>query len=153
MAPRVSWRLASSGPERMPKIVYVRFRGGESGRETYTDDIILDQRPPQVGATSLVASQPTQGSSPATSDATKSLLRVTGKDDNAGIRAVTVSKRPGGKAIANKRLARRNARGRLNIKTTVRLSPRLRTVYVRMTDVAGNRSRWKTVHRHVGRHN
>ena len=148
LAARVSWTLASSGPERLPKIVYVRFRGGESGRETYTDDIILDERPPQVAATTL-APRRAKGKSAVAAAAASSQLRVTGKDDNAGIGEVVVARHRGGKPIAAKRLARRNARGKRTATTTLRVSRGLRTVYVRVIDVAGNASKWKVVRRHA----
>ena len=138
---KLNWTLQSSGPERMPKIVYVRFRGGESGRETYTDDIILDQRPPQVAATSLVSANAFRTLASASVERPSSVLSVTGKDDNAGIGSLTVAAKPGGKAIATKRLARPRARGQRKAKTTLRFSSRLRKVYVRVSDVAGNRSR------------
>ena len=79
-------------------------------------------------------------------------LRVVGKDDNAGIREVIVANRRGGKPIATKRLARRNTRGKRTARATLRVSPKLRTVYLRVTDVAGNTSKWKTVRRHTGSH-
>lgn len=150
LAARVPWTLASSGPERLPKIVYVRFRGGESGRETYTDDIILDQRPPNVAATSLLA-KPIAAASASAAAARSSTLRVTGTDDNAGIRNVIVATKPGGKPIAQKGLARANARGKRTVTTTLRVPSSMRTLYVRVTDVAGNSSKWKLVRRHTSR--
>src|SRR5262249_23208123 len=34
VAPTVPWKLTDAGNQRLPKIIYVRFRGGEAGRET-----------------------------------------------------------------------------------------------------------------------
>jgi hypothetical protein len=46
----VSWTLDSSGPERLPKTVYVHFRGpGVDSNAQHTDDIILDEVPPIIG--------------------------------------------------------------------------------------------------------
>ncbi len=47
--------LASSGPEQMPKTVYVRFDGpGLDPTVTFTDDIIFDQTPPSVDSARIV---------------------------------------------------------------------------------------------------
>ncbi|MFN8629822.1 MAG: PKD domain-containing protein [Chloroflexota bacterium] len=46
----VPWTLVSSGSERIPRIVYVRYRTGADSSATYSDDIILDQTPPTVTA-------------------------------------------------------------------------------------------------------
>jgi hypothetical protein len=44
-----SWTLASTGAERLPKTVHVRFMGGGADdSKDYTDEIILDQTPPTV---------------------------------------------------------------------------------------------------------
>ena len=49
------FELASSGPERLPKTVYVRFDGpGLDPHRTVTDDIILDQRRPDFGLARLL---------------------------------------------------------------------------------------------------
>ncbi|ADB51745.1 putative Ig domain-containing protein [Conexibacter woesei] len=152
---RVPWRLASSGPERLPKIVYLRFRGGESGRETYTDDIILDQRSPQVVSAALAAA----AGSPATasarrrgrSRAKKATLRVSVKDDNSGLRRVEVATRRGGRPIATKQLAPANHKGRRAASAQLRVPSGRGRLYVRVTDVAGNVSGWKAAARKRGR--
>lgn len=40
----INWTLVDSGPERLPKVVYVRYPNGQ----VLTDDIILDTTPPQI---------------------------------------------------------------------------------------------------------
>jgi hypothetical protein len=42
------FRLASSGPDRLPKTVYVRFDGPLDQSRTFTDDIVLDETNPRV---------------------------------------------------------------------------------------------------------
>jgi hypothetical protein len=45
----LSWMLVSTGPERLPKTVYVRFNGGGVDEsKNFTDDIVLDETPPIV---------------------------------------------------------------------------------------------------------
>ena len=48
--PEIDWALDSSGPERLPKTVYVRFQIGPLTSDNFTDDIILDERPPVVNS-------------------------------------------------------------------------------------------------------
>lgn len=154
---RVPWTLASSGPERLPKIVYLRFRGGESGRETYTDDIILDQRPPQVVAAS-VAQAPAAAAAAATgarakrkkkptAKAKRPTLTVTGKDDNSGLRQLQLARRRGGKPFLTKQLVRGNSKGRRSQRVTLRVPAGRGKLFARVIDVAGNGSGWKAVRR------
>jgi hypothetical protein len=50
----VSWTLDSSGPERLPKTVYVHFGGpGIDGSVQHTDDIILDETAPTVSKVTI----------------------------------------------------------------------------------------------------
>jgi hypothetical protein len=52
---QVSWTLDSSGPERLPKTVYVHFAGpGVDSSSQHTDDIILDETAPTVSKVTVV---------------------------------------------------------------------------------------------------
>ena len=146
---RVPWRLSVTGSARMPRIVYVRYRGGSAGLETHTDDIVLDQRPPRVVAARLAGAAPSDGDRARGAAARRRpvTLTITLRDDNSGIRQVTVAKRRGGRTIAAKRLARAGRLGRTTAKTAVRLPAGTRTAWVRVTDVAGNRSPWQAAQR------
>jgi hypothetical protein len=144
----VPWKVAVAGSERLPRIVYVRMRGGTAGRETYTDDIILDQRRPQVVGARLVAAAPRARRGRARGGASakrrrSATLTVIGRDDNSGVSRIEVAARRGARAIATKQLATGNRRGRRTTKVAVRIRATVRVAWVRVTDVAGNRSAWK----------
>lgn len=133
---KLAWTLDSTGPERLPQTVYVRFEGGESGRETYQDDIILDQTDPLiVAANAVVVSAP--GPSPARAAGKARKLRITTRATDAtsglgGIQLTTNRARPG----AWKAYSRASF---------LSVSARTRVVYARVTDRAGNTSRWRTI--------
>jgi len=55
LTPTPSWRLTSSGSDRLPKIVYARFRGAGNDLQTSSDDIILDEQAPKVQGATLAA--------------------------------------------------------------------------------------------------
>jgi PKD repeat protein len=126
----LTWKLDSSGPERLPKIVYLRFLSGATTSPNYTDDIILDERPPVVNSASVV------GAPPAASGATASKLKtykvkVKAKDSNSGVGfvQVTANKRKPGKLI--------------KYKTKVSAKLAARPKFLRARDRAGNFSKWK----------
>jgi hypothetical protein len=123
------WKLDSSGPERLPKIVYVRFLTGAFVSETHTDDIILDERPPKVEQAAL------SGTAGAASIAKLRSwrLKIKATDTNSGVDRVqvTASKRKPGKLLAYKR--------KLKVKSAKR--PK----FVRARDRAGNFSPWRKV--------
>jgi len=122
--PQIPWRLRSSGPEREPRIVYVRFIGaGISATETHSDDIILDRRRPVItSATAL----------PAGSRPSRFTLRVRARDRISGVATLTVTSR---------RSQARTVRFRTNHAIVTR-APRVR---VRVRDRAGNWSAWRWV--------
>jgi dipeptidyl aminopeptidase/acylaminoacyl peptidase len=124
VAAETAWTLDSSGPERLPKTVYVRFTGGDSGPETYQDDIILDQTRPHVASASA---------RPRSSRARTYRLSISARDATSGLAKmqVTSTKRKPGKLLKFKRRST--------------FTSRSRRIYVRVTDRAGNFSAWKRV--------
>jgi hypothetical protein len=114
------WILAESGSERLPKTVYVRFKGtGVDASHTFSDDIILDQ------------------TAPAISDARvrDDTLLVAARDATSGVAGLQLRFSRHGKPSAFKRFARSTSlHGRI---------PR----FVRVRDRAANVSRWRAVNR------
>jgi hypothetical protein len=118
------WKLASSGPERLPKTVYVRFLGPTVGNDTAQDDIILDQTPPTVTTAALAG--PTRIGRRKTYT-----IRVTAKDTTSGVRWL--------------QLATDRAHPSANIRytPTLRLTTATAPRWIRAIDRAGNASRWR----------
>ena len=140
LAPTIPWKLDSSGPERLPKTVYVHYEGlpnnvlpggvQTSGQTiTYTDDIILDQTAPKLLAASLVGSSSTSAVRAAKKATFKVRLRA--RDGNSGVgRAQFRVGRKASPAVAFKSVL------------TVRSR---RPTAARVQDRAGNWSRWRPV--------
>jgi hypothetical protein len=119
---RVRWRLAA-GSQRVPHTVYVRFEGGESGPETYQDDVVLDTTPPRVTSARWAAAK----------GGYKLRLRAT--DSASGARSYQVTTRrgkPGPSRRLSKALRVRDASVRR---------------WVRVRDSAGNVSAWTAIAR------
>ena len=132
VAEQVKWKLDSSGPERLPKTIYVRFTSGAQISETFQDDIILDETPPKVLAAELAAAPAIV---PAAAAKAKLVpLKVKAKDNLSGVGRiqVTSNKRKPGKLLKFKR--------------TLKVKP-AKVIYVRVRDRAGNLSRWRTATR------
>ena len=129
LATGIPWTLRSSGPERLPKTVYARFLGGESGPETYQDDIILDETAPKL--LSVTAMDLVARAFLAKSPKRTYRLRVRARDRTSRVVAmqVTAKKRRPGKLRA--------FRARSTFSSA---SPR---IFVRVRDGAGNVSRWQ----------
>ena len=128
-AATIPWKLDSSGPERLPKTVYVRFLPSAIAGLTFQDDIILDETPPKVQSASLAGAASASGAR--ISKARKWKLRVKATDKTSGVAGIqaTASKRKPGKVIRYKR------------KLTVKSAKRPK--FVRAKDRAGNYSRWR----------
>jgi hypothetical protein len=129
-APTVKWELDSSGPERLPKTVYLRFMLGPIISDNFTDDIILDEIPPVVQQAALVPPRlPTRAARAA---ALKSYtVNVKAKDSNSGVGKlqITANKKKPGKLLAYK------------TKRSVKLAAKPK--FLRAQDKAGNFSAWK----------
>ena len=126
VAERLPWRLDSSGPERLPKTVYVRYLGGAATSETFTDDIILDETAPKVLAATL-----TVPPAPAVARAAAArTLGIRARDNVSGVgwMQVTSSKRRPGRV--------RRFKARVSV-------PARGPVLVRVRDKAKNWSRWR----------
>ncbi|WP_354702426.1 hypothetical protein DSM112329_02785 [Paraconexibacter sp. AEG42_29] len=108
------WYFAGTGSERLPKTIYVRFGDSEIN---YTDDIIVDTRPPSTTSASLRGR----------------ILRVAARDASAGVGRLQIAGKKTGpfKTIAYKRV--------------VRVSGAKAARWVRAIDRAGNYSSWRQV--------
>jgi 6-phosphogluconolactonase (cycloisomerase 2 family) len=109
------WTLASSGPERLPKTVYVLAENYD-GKPPATDSIILDERPPAVDSAVVTAAS--------------RRLRLRAHDNVSGVARMQVT-----------RNRRKPGRWRL-YKRTVSARPS-GTTFVRVRDRAQNVSRWR----------
>ncbi|MEA2492535.1 MAG: hypothetical protein QOJ29_446 [Thermoleophilaceae bacterium] len=127
-AKTVKWHLDSSGPERLPKTVYVRFASGPITSPNYTDDIILDERPPLVQQ-AAVAPAAAAAVNAARLRSWKLKVKATDSNSGVGFVQVTVNKTKPGKLLKYKR--------KLSVKSATR--PR----FLRARDHAGNFSGWK----------
>jgi hypothetical protein len=145
VAAETAWTLRTSGPERSTMIVYARFSGGTSGRETYTDDIILDQRAPTVQSASAQGGSVGASVSGARAGKRRS-IKVQAADENSGIEFVEVSAMGSSTTLVRQRVNRKGSVGKKKVTSTVSVTaaPRAR-LRVRVFDVAGNPSKWKAV--------
>ena len=122
---RYPWVLDSSGPERLPKTVYVRFNGPcLDPSQTFQDDIILDETAPTLSTPTVRG--PAKGRRGALT------LTLKASDNASGVKRVEVRRRQA-------RILAAAYKRRLRLKG----SPRRLTV--RVIDGAGNASRWKQV--------
>ena len=113
------WRLATSGPEQLPKTVYVRLASSGPGRVgPFSDSIVLDERAPRILAARLAKPR---------------RLKMRATDAVSGVAQVQVSrnvKNPGRWRRFSRTVAAPKGRGQLR---------------VRVRDRAGNRSKWRRV--------
>ena len=131
VAGEIEWTLASSGSERLPKTVYLRFLGrGGIALGTVTDDIVLDQQAPTVDAARLL------------SDSGRSVhrVRLDASDRGSGLDRVEISSRKKRPRVTVSRSEFRQLSGSA---LTVRSAKRPR--WYRVSDRAGNWSVWAPI--------
>jgi hypothetical protein len=136
IAGSVPWKLDSSGAERLPKTVYVRFRDFYSHDvgQTFQDDIILDETDPVVSSASTDSPAVAAAARASASTVRTAVVRVKASDKLSGVKSmqITSSRRHPGKVLQYHRSVRVKA---------------ARHLYVRVRDRAGNWSRWRQVRR------
>jgi beta-propeller repeat-containing protein len=122
---RYAWALDSSGPERLPKTVYVRFSGAcVDPSQTFQDDIILDETAPTLSTPKVRG--------PAKGRRGTSTLTLKAADNASGVKRVEVRRR-------HKRILIAAYKRRLRLKGAPQ------NLTARVIDGAGNASRWKRV--------
>jgi hypothetical protein len=127
-----TWTLQSSGPERLPKTVYVRFNVWPNTSQSFSDDIILDETPPVLASASMVGAAGKR-SVPVGRGGRRVVVATKATDRTSGVASIQVTanrKRPG--------TAMKYAR-----KVRVRTSSS--KLWVRVCDGAGNYSAWKSI--------
>jgi hypothetical protein len=134
LSPTVSWTLAGSGDEKLPKTVYARFVRDEYSTTTYsdqtfTDDIVLDLTAPVIQT--AVTSQRSNGARRVAA-AKKQKVKIRANDKVSGVAQVQFAKSKA-KPLALMALDRGSF--------TFKKAPR----FVRVIDLAGNYSAWKKI--------
>jgi outer membrane protein assembly factor BamB len=124
---KTEWTLRSSGSERLPKTLYLRF--DSAGDQTFQDDIILDETPPVIS--SAVVTQP-------------AIARLTAKSRTYPVKVKASDKTSG---VVKAQVATDNRRRNLSKpqKYAAKMSVRSgsRPKWIRVQDRAGNYSKWK----------
>jgi hypothetical protein len=133
-SPKMRWRLASSGSERLPKTVYVRFLSGPFVTDAYSDDIILDETRPLVLAASARAVSASSIRGVQARSQLRRLVQVSARDNASGVAGmqISVGRRDNGLRF----------RGYSRDTVVVRGAGQ---IWVRVRDGAGNVSPWREV--------
>jgi hypothetical protein len=130
----IRWRLAESGPERLPKTVYLRF-GNDV--QNFTDDIILDQTKPAVTAATVAgAGAATASVDSVQAAASKSRtyrVRLRAKDATSGVAKVQFAQ------------SKRRPMAPRKFQRVSRVQGSDAPKYVRVQDGAGNFSSWRSI--------
>ncbi len=130
VAATIPWVLRTSGPERLPKTVYLRFG---SNSQNYTDDIILDQSAPQIVSATATVAQGQAAMAMTRRTAGRSVIVTVQARDRGG-------SGPGSVRVQAGRASATGAYGKRVVIRTARASVR-----VRVRDRAGNWSRVRIV--------
>ena len=132
VAADIPWTLDSSGPERLPKTVYVRF---DEGTQTFQDDIILDEVPPVLTSATLIGPSAVgaklQTRRAQASRSGEYTLRASASDDDSG--------------VGTMQLAQQSRRGGPMQPYTSAEKIVAKAAFMRVADRAGNFSPWRRV--------
>ena len=141
LAEELNWTLLSSGDERLPKTVYLKFVMTDGSRSSiYADDIILDTTAPVLTQASATTVNSSAGVSVAAARKNAVRLKVTTSDANSGIDHLEVKSSVGGIPA----LVSIMKTGKVT--TSVILKTAKRSFLVRAIDRAGNPStKWVKV--------
>jgi hypothetical protein len=130
----IRWHLAESGPERLPKTVYLRF-GNEA--QNFTDDIILDQTKPTVSSAAVVdagvAASSASVAQAADAKTETYRVRIRAKDATSGVAKVQFARN------------KKHPSSLRKFARTTRYKAARAPKYLRVQDRAGNFSRWRSV--------
>jgi DNA-binding beta-propeller fold protein YncE len=146
------WRLRSSGPERLPRTVYVRFDGAcIDAAQTYTDDVILDETPPRVEGASVAAPSAQTISASVAAPAAQT-ISATGTSAQTRRFVARLRARDNVSGVARSQFARVRSRPAAWRSFSRRVVVRAvkPPTWVRVRDRAGNVSRWRAVTRAGG---
>ncbi len=134
------WALVSSGEERLPKTVYLRFSGsGIDEARTYQDDIILDQtRPKIVSATAMAAGARASEMRAEMAKRKKTRARTV----RVRIKATDALSGVGKMQVTDSKQKPGAVRG-YAVSATLRTTKK--AIFVRAQDRAGNWSAWRSV--------
>ena len=129
LAATVAWRLDSSGPERLPKTIYVRFRGAGDDTKTFQDDIILDETAPVIAGASVASSAAAQ----AAAKSRTYRIKVRASDKTSGVASAQFATDKSKKKLSKAQ----------KYSATLTFKATSKPLWVRVQDRAGNFSKWK----------
>ena len=132
---RITWKLDDSVSGKNTKIVYVRPVGsGIDTSRTFTDDIILDTKAPELSQVSAAEAGSAVSSSLAKAGkSAKFQVRARAKDKLSGVKTMQV-------AASKKKSAGVKVKYAKKVTVSMKATPRL---FVRVKDGAGNWSEWR----------
>lgn len=142
---KITWNLDSSGPESLPKTVYVRYYGSGNDTVTHYDAITLDETAPVIefaAATRAVNStRPDAGRSARRKLISPFRLRLAARDGTSGVSAYQAAHSP------SRRGPVFEVDRKTNLRRTVDPGTKYRPRLIRVRDAAGNWSRFMRVRR------
>jgi hypothetical protein len=139
LSARVPWTLQSSGSDRLPETVYLRFVGAGSDNTPYADDIVLDQTTPIIAS-----AQFTDTTSDAIAHfASTPTVQLSASDDISGIATVQFANARSSSTVTDPLVAP-NTLGDYSVQQAMPAGLNAPT-RVRVQSAAGTWSGWKAI--------